>query len=63
MIPEQGAQWFQTSVDVLMMSCHAAQERREREWRELVKEAGGLVVKRIWDVAGAMEKVIEVERV
>jgi len=43
------------------MSVHAAQERREREWRSLIDAVGGLKINRIWDVHGAVEKVIEIE--
>ncbi|KAH7393263.1 O-methyltransferase-domain-containing protein [Cadophora sp. MPI-SDFR-AT-0126] len=60
-IPEQNAGWFETSVDVLMMHVHSAQERREREWRELVGKVEGLKVTKIWDVEGAVEKVIEID--
>jgi hypothetical protein len=60
-IPEMKAGWFETSVDLLMMQCHSAQERREREWMGLVNEVGGLRVRRIWNVEGAVEKVIEIE--
>ena len=60
-IPEVNAGWFETSVDVLMMAAHSAQERREREWRVLVESVGGLRVKSIWDIEGAVEKVIEIE--
>ena len=62
-IPEEKAGWFETSVDMLMMQVHSAQERREREWIGLVHAVGGLVVRRIWDVEGAVEKVIEIEAV
>ncbi|KIM99318.1 hypothetical protein OIDMADRAFT_166945 [Oidiodendron maius Zn] len=62
-IPEEKAGWFETSVDMLMMQVHSAQERREREWVGLVHAVGGLVVRRIWDVEGAVEKVIEIEAV
>ncbi|PVH85559.1 S-adenosyl-L-methionine-dependent methyltransferase [Cadophora sp. DSE1049] len=62
-IPEQNAGWFETSVDVLMMHVHSAQERREREWRELVGKVDGLKVTKIWDVEGAVEKVIEIDMV
>ena len=62
-IPKQNAGWFETSVDVLMMHVHSAQERREREWRELVGKVDGLKVTKIWDVEGAVEKVIEIDAV
>jgi hypothetical protein len=60
-IPEENAGWFETSVDMLMMQVHSAQERREREWRDLVGKVDGLSVMRIWDVEGTVEKVIEIE--
>ena len=62
-IPDTKAGWFETSVDILMMTVHAAQERREREWRDLVESVGGLNVRKIWDVEGAVEKIIEIEAV
>ncbi|KFY01868.1 hypothetical protein V490_00739 [Pseudogymnoascus sp. VKM F-3557] len=62
-IPDEKAGWFETSVDILMMQVHSAQERREREWVALVDAVGGLRVKHIWDVDGAVEKVIEIEAI
>lgn len=62
-VPDEKAGWFETSVDILMMQVHSAQERREREWIGLVDAVGGLRVKHIWDVDGAVEKVIEIEAV
>ena len=62
-IPDEKAGWFETGVDMLMMQVHSAQERREREWVALVDAVGGLRVKQIWDVDGAVEKVIEIEAV
>jgi len=62
-IPETAAGWFETSLDLLMMQVHSAQERREREWIALVDKVGGLRVKRIWNVEGAVEKLIEIELV
>ena len=59
-IPEVGAGWFETSVDMIMLCAHSAQERRERDWRALVEGVGGLRVANIWGVDGAVEKVIEV---
>jgi len=62
-IPEEKAGWFETSLDLLMMQVHSAQERREREWMDLVDGVGGLRVRRIWDLEGAVDKVIEIEAV
>jgi hypothetical protein len=54
---------METGLDILMMAVHAAQERREREWMKLVDEVDGLRVKKIWLVEGAVEMLIEIERV
>ena len=62
-IPEEKAGWFETSLDLLMMQVHSAQERREREWMGLVDGVGGLRVRRIWDLEGAVDKIIEIEAV
>lgn len=59
-IPEVGAGWFETSVDMIMLCAHSAQERRERDWRGLIEGVEGLRVGDIWGVDGAVEKVIEV---
>lgn len=59
-IPDTGAGWFETSVDMIMLCAHSAQERRERDWRALVDGVGGLKVRNVWNVDGAVEKVIEI---
>jgi hypothetical protein len=59
-IPDTGADWFSTSVDMLMMVAHSAAERRENDWRVLLESVGLKMVK-IWDCDGAPEKLIEVE--
>ncbi|KAM0712360.1 hypothetical protein Q7P37_011455 [Cladosporium fusiforme] len=59
-IPETGAGWFETSVDMIMLCAHSAQERRESHWKSLVESVEGLKVANIWNVAGAVEKIIEI---
>lgn len=59
-IPDQDANWFATSVDMIMLAAHAAQERTESNWKELA-ESVGLKVSKIWDCDGNPEKIIEVE--
>lgn len=59
-IPEVGAGWFETGVDMIMMSCHSAQERREKHWVSLIESVEGLRVSNIWNVGGAVEKIIEI---
>ena len=62
-IPDVNAHWFATGVDMIMMVCHAAQERREWEWRKLIESVSGLKMTKVWDVQGALEKIIEIELV
>lgn len=62
-IPDVKAGWYETSLDLLMMIVHGSQERREKEWRELVESVEGLKVVKIWDVEGAVEKIVEIELV
>jgi hypothetical protein len=59
-IPDKGANWFGTSVDILMMMVHAAQERTETDWKNLVEKVG-LKVTKIWDCGGDPQKILEVE--
>ncbi|KAF2428365.1 S-adenosyl-L-methionine-dependent methyltransferase [Tothia fuscella] len=59
-IPNRGAGWYDCSQDILMMLGHGAQERSEEDWRSLI-EGIGMQIRKIWDVAGASEKLIEVE--
>lgn len=39
-LPERGAPWRAAALDMVMMSCLAAIERSEPEWRVLLDEAG-----------------------
>jgi hypothetical protein len=59
-IPDKGANWFGTSVDILMMVVHSAQERTETDWRKLLARVG-LKITKIWDCSGAPQKIIEAE--
>ena len=40
---------------------HSAHERRERQWRDVIAKVGGLKVNKIWNVDGAVERVIEIQ--
>jgi hypothetical protein len=62
-VPDVKAGWFETSVDLLMMEVHSAQERREREWKALVDGVEGLKIKAIWQLEGSVNKIIEIEAV
>jgi hypothetical protein len=62
-IPETNARDIETGLDILMMAAHGAQERREKEWKELVEQVEGLRIKKIWLVEGQGESMVEIERV
>jgi hypothetical protein len=58
-IPNQGAERLSTSMDLLMMTVVAAEERTENNWRRLLKTAGLKIVK-IWTFENT-ESIIETE--
>lgn len=59
-IPETEASWESTSIDILMMTLLASQERTASQWQQLV-ESAGLKITKIWtDLKGA-ESLIECE--
>lgn len=56
---QQGAHWFSTGVDMLMMLVHSSQERREKQWKALIESVGLKLVK-IHDCGASPEKLLEV---
>jgi hypothetical protein len=59
-VPDTGAGWYASGVDMLMMQTHASQERTETDWRKLV-EAAGLKVSRVIRCEGGTEDLLEIE--
>jgi hypothetical protein len=57
-LPDQGANWVTTSLDMGVMTCLAARERTEKEFRDLF-ESVGLVVQGIWKHPQGFDSVIE----
>lgn len=62
-VPDEKAPWVVTSLDLLMMEVHSAQERREKQWRALVDGVEGLRIKKIWPLEMSLKKIIEIEAV
>ena len=56
-LPERGAPWRATQLDMSMLTCLAAMERTEAEWRGLLKGTG-LQVKKIWKYSEECEDSI-----
>lgn len=59
-IPDMDADWQTTSLDLIMMTMFASQERTERQWQALVESAGLKIVK-IFTAEKGVESLIECE--
>lgn len=56
-LSESGAPWRATQLDMAMLTCLAAKERTEAEWRQLLKDAR-LKVRKIWKYTEECEDCI-----
>ena len=61
-IPDQGAHWMSTALDMIMMANLSTSERTEPSWRALLQLAGFEIIK-IWTFAPGTESLIEAEMV
>lgn len=59
-IPDTDADWQTTSLDIIMMSIFASQERTERQWQALA-ESAGLKIVNIFTAEKGVESLIECE--
>ena len=59
-VPDVGAAWSITSMDWLMMALGAVRERTEKQWKDLLEQAG-LKVTGIWTYEQGSESLIEAE--
>lgn len=59
-IPDRGAHWRSTALDLLMMASFSSTERTERAWKTLLESAGLKIVK-IWNYEKDAESLIEAE--
>lgn len=59
-IPDRGAHWLSTALDMAMMANFSACERTEQNWRALLESAGFKVIK-IWTYEPGTESLIEAE--
>lgn len=57
-LPNQGAHWITTGLDWGLLTCLAARERTEKEFRDLIASVG-LVVQGIWKHPQGYDSVIE----
>jgi hypothetical protein len=59
-IPNKGAHYLATGLDIMMMSMFAATERTEEGWTDMLTSVGLRIVK-IWTYEKGIESLIEVE--
>ena len=59
-VPDVGASWSITSMDWLMMALGAVRERTEKQWKDLLAQAG-LKVSGVWTYDQGTESLIEAE--
>lgn len=57
-VPDLGADWQITGLDLMLMTLVSARERRESEWRQLLEMAGFRIVN-IWSHVNGVESLIE----
>ena len=59
-MPDRGAHWLSTALDMVMMANFLARERTEKDWCTLLASAGYKVVK-IWTLGPGTESLIEAD--
>lgn len=59
-IPDEGAHWLSTALDIVMMVIFSAKERTEQNWRTLL-ESAGFTILHIWTSEPGTESLIEAE--
>jgi hypothetical protein len=59
-IPDTGADWEQTCLDMMMLTLLSSKERTRGDWQDLLGKAG-LKIVQIWTVAKNAESLIECE--
>ena len=59
-IPETGAHWISTAIDIFMMAIYSAGERREQNWRRMLEGVGFKIIN-IWNPEPGSESLIEAE--
>ena len=59
-IPDRGAHWLSTAMDMIMLSNFSSSERTEKQWRALLESAGFKIIK-IWTYEPGTESLIEAE--
>lgn len=59
-VPNTGAHWQATALDMIMMVDLAAKERTEKQWYQVIEPVGLKIIK-IWTPLDSAESLIECE--
>jgi hypothetical protein len=58
-IPNTGAHWEATGLDMMMLTLFSSEERTTAAWYDLIERKAGLKIAKIWDAGNGVESVIE----
>jgi len=59
-IPNKGAVWAATAMDIGMMALGSVKERTEEDWNTLIQKAG-FVIKKITPIEAGSESIVELD--
>lgn len=57
-IPDTGAHWETTALDIMMLTLLSSRERTRENWEDLLGK-GGLKIEKIWSARNGAESLIE----
>lgn len=58
-IPELGAFWEDTGLDMIVMAFCGSEERTAEAWKNLIETRAGLRIEKIWGPGKGQESLIE----
>ncbi|KAJ5500802.1 O-methyltransferase family 2 [Penicillium expansum] len=62
-VPNTGAHWETTGLDMLMLALFSSEQRTSTAWYDLVERRAGLKIVKVWSAGKGVESVIECELV
>ncbi|GLB04476.1 hypothetical protein AtubIFM57258_010443 [Aspergillus tubingensis] len=60
-VPETGAHWEITGLDMMMLGLFSSEQRTRAAWYDLIERRAGLKIIQIWSAGAGVESVIECE--
>ncbi|KAE8151969.1 O-methyltransferase [Aspergillus avenaceus] len=62
-VPDTGAHWETTGLDMIMLALFSSEERTRTAWYDLIERKSGLKIVKIWSAGKGVESLIEVEKI